>query len=287
MVFSIIREPGRLIASVQNNDMPVQYECSLSVCPNPVCTCGELALKLIPMENQRGILAPHTLTIIPGSKKLKKEDKQKDNIDEMLFAEMFMSQLDEDDYLLLESYLYNYKKEITENASVDSINAHFDYDEVERDGLMSIYNDVLPYAETLSVSINDKQYELIDQYCLLPGCSCTDTTLSIFEPWNDGPHSDFPIILNYKNKQWKEPEGPFHAFSTEILRLKVESQIPDFYEKLYNRHKRLKAIYAHCKRRHNQSRQRSVGVRVGRNDPCPCGSGKKYKKCCLDKDASK
>jgi hypothetical protein len=23
---------------------------------------------------------------------------------------------------------------------------------------------------------------------------------------------------------------------------------------------------------------------VGRNDPCPCGSGKKYKKCCLSKD---
>ena len=23
---------------------------------------------------------------------------------------------------------------------------------------------------------------------------------------------------------------------------------------------------------------------VGRNDPCPCGSGKKYKKCCLEKD---
>ncbi|MEJ2038630.1 MAG: type I methionyl aminopeptidase [Desulfosarcinaceae bacterium] len=23
------------------------------------------------------------------------------------------------------------------------------------------------------------------------------------------------------------------------------------------------------------------GVKIGRNDPCPCGSGKKYKKCCL------
>jgi hypothetical protein len=23
---------------------------------------------------------------------------------------------------------------------------------------------------------------------------------------------------------------------------------------------------------------------TGRNDPCPCGSGKKYKKCCLRKD---
>jgi len=23
-----------------------------------------------------------------------------------------------------------------------------------------------------------------------------------------------------------------------------------------------------------------VAAKVGRNDPCPCGSGKKYKKCC-------
>ena len=22
--------------------------------------------------------------------------------------------------------------------------------------------------------------------------------------------------------------------------------------------------------------------KIGRNDPCPCGSGKKYKKCCLN-----
>ena len=24
---------------------------------------------------------------------------------------------------------------------------------------------------------------------------------------------------------------------------------------------------------------------IGRNDPCPCGSGRKYKLCCLAKDA--
>ena len=26
--------------------------------------------------------------------------------------------------------------------------------------------------------------------------------------------------------------------------------------------------------------------KIGRNDPCPCGSGKKYKKCCMQKDKS-
>ena len=33
-----------------------------------------------------------------------------------------------------------------------------------------------------------------------------------------------------------------------------------------------------------QLRPRQVvrdGVKIGRNDPCPCGSGKKYKNCCL------
>ena len=24
-------------------------------------------------------------------------------------------------------------------------------------------------------------------------------------------------------------------------------------------------------------------IEIGRNDPCPCGSGKKYKSCCIEK----
>lgn len=28
-----------------------------------------------------------------------------------------------------------------------------------------------------------------------------------------------------------------------------------------------------------------VGKKIGRNDPCPCGSGKKYKFCCMRKEA--
>ena len=27
-------------------------------------------------------------------------------------------------------------------------------------------------------------------------------------------------------------------------------------------------------------------MKIGRNDPCPCGSGKKYKQCCLSKSVS-
>jgi hypothetical protein len=31
----------------------------------------------------------------------------------------------------------------------------------------------------------------------------------------------------------------------------------------------------------------TTDARPGRNDPCHCGSGRKYKQCCLDKDEAK
>jgi hypothetical protein len=32
-----------------------------------------------------------------------------------------------------------------------------------------------------------------------------------------------------------------------------------------------------------QSQQEATSKKIGRNDPCPCGSGKKFKKCCIKK----
>ncbi|MDK2866663.1 MAG: hypothetical protein PWP51_129 [Clostridiales bacterium] len=37
------------------------------------------------------------------------------------------------------------------------------------------------------------------------------------------------------------------------------------------------------KKDYNRSVTVVIENKVGRNDPCPCGSGKKFKKCCIDK----
>lgn len=37
------------------------------------------------------------------------------------------------------------------------------------------------------------------------------------------------------------------------------------------------------KKDYNSTKTVVKGEKIGRNDPCPCGSGKKYKKCCLNK----
>lgn len=47
------------------------------------------------------------------------------------------------------------------------------------------------------------------------------------------------------------------------------------WEKIFTEEER-KALYKEQK----ESTTIRVGKKIGRNDPCPCGSGKKYKHCC-------
>jgi len=44
--------------------------------------------------------------------------------------------------------------------------------------------------------------------------------------------------------------------------------------------KQTRMVLSHGTRKEDKGPVRREGPRVGRNDPCPCGSGKKYKKCC-------
>ncbi len=50
-----------------------------------------------------------------------------------------------------------------------------------------------------------------------------------------------------------------------------------------NEHWRKKRVeMMHQMREPKKQKTASQGPKVGRNDPCPCGSGKKFKKCCLN-----
>ena len=46
---------------------------------------------------------------------------------------------------------------------------------------------------------------------------------------------------------------------------------------------RAEELLKECKANVVASGNMQIPIKIGRNDPCPCGSGKKYKKCCLDK----
>jgi preprotein translocase subunit SecA len=71
------------------------------------------------------------------------------------------------------------------------------------------------------------------------------------------------------------------AISTPTLRHSAPSTTIDALEKEFARKKarELEAATRAGAGEAQQAAQRRTGDKVGRNDPCPCGSGKKYKKC--------
>lgn len=71
------------------------------------------------------------------------------------------------------------------------------------------------------------------------------------------------------------------AFDKEMLYKNMVDAKADWlynlpaWEKIFDEEKR-KDLYREAKKMNTIVK----GKKIGRNDPCPCGSGKKYKKCC-------
>jgi SEC-C motif len=286
MVFSKNDLTGEIIATLMNDQDSETWACSLISCDNPVCTCESIEIDLTPVQGQRQdgrILPNQRLEIDMVEKKLVVESENHMTPENLDFSNLFQSQLTDEDFEFLFQKHYAHKQKITETADMDSVDIGFDYEAVEQDGLMYAYNDVLPYGKQMQVRINDEVYLILDQYCLLPKCLCTDTTLHI-TPLEEIDAEDgrvYAVRLQYDKKRWEIEESPPNAVTLKTLRSVIEEQNPDFYRHLKTRHEKMKRLYLSNRQKNYNPPQVVRTTKIGRNDPCHCGSGKKYKKCCM------
>ncbi|MGJ8692645.1 MAG: DUF1186 domain-containing protein [Thalassotalea sp.] len=109
-------------------------------------------------------------------------------------------------------------------------------------------------------------YKLIAQDLIQPAFNVVDT----FTSWDATEHNDFPNAFVNDNAE-ENMEGNVEAdeFDNTIAELMADNGM--FANMLFDE----KTII-------ENSVPVSELIKVGRNDPCHCGSGKKYKKCCLN-----
>ena len=91
-------------------------------------------------------------------------------------------------------------------------------------------------------------------------------------------------VIAYKREGFAMFDGMINAIREEtvrrlyIFRLRTEEDV---------KRKQVAKITATGGSDNTVKRQPVKKVKIGANDPCPCGSGKKYKNCCRDKDEKK
>ncbi len=152
-----------------------------------------------------------------------------------------------------------------------------------RPGDMVSWNEIFPDDFQFIISLEDKRYIVIDNYCITPGCRCNDVGITIFSiDEKDELGSIFTDTVKLKAKE----VHPQSSSKQYLLKCWEQFNIayPDLKDSFQKRHKEMKRVGAEiAKLSGNFQAPVVTNKKVNRNDPCPCGSGKKYKKCCIDR----
>lgn len=141
----------------------------------------------------------------------------------------------------------------------------------------------------LLIKQEEKEYELLDFYCKNMDCDCTQSRMVVLLNGNEVGE----IWYDYKERIPVEPSNYIFLLS-EILKMEGFDKILEQrhtivkleFELFKNNigYKELKAREAELKAQEAELKKLPIisPVKIGRNDLCLCGSGKKYKKCCLN-----
>ncbi|MDP4091626.1 MAG: SEC-C metal-binding domain-containing protein, partial [Bacillota bacterium] len=134
-----------------------------------------------------------------------------------------------------------------------------------------IYKDILAYhSSPLKGSINElaKKYEVAPEFFMGFVDGVNDSLVEKFDLDSIEPEQELTFVMDYEKLYFN------------MLDAKADYlySLPQ-WDGIFSLEKR-KEIQKQWK----DSKTIVKEKKIGRNDPCPCGSGKKYKKCCGAKD---
>ncbi len=157
-------------------------------------------------------------------------------------------------------------------------------------GVVVGWGEVFPDDPDFIFEMTETRYWARDLYCINPGCPCKDITISFAEfDENGNPKELGAVVINLKQFRIEEiqaVEAPEKALIQIFNRFQRKAGVK---KNIRARQKEMRIIGKEIAKLSNINKSQGVksvskaGRKVGRNDPCPCGSGKKYKKCCLNK----
>lgn len=253
-----------------------------SYCVNPTCSCSDIFLDFIEIdENEfhRGRLFSIRIDITNWTINNKNIENEKVNCEALM--DEFMNSLDDVLKEMLLSRFIEAKKHGGENPL-----QWFDELDIEDGtcfGFAEVFGD--KDASQFIFKYKDTEYLVDDQYCSNPDCKCNEVVLTFVEIVPEKAVQEPKLVIRM----------PFGAgkynveFNQQLSKMEIEEMLKCFTEHmnndfslLRNRYKKMKEFGTMRLKRRKLRQDRPIvnSIKVGRNDPCPCGSGKKYKKCC-------
>lgn len=161
-------------------------------------------------------------------------------------------------------------------------------------------NDLSNDDESLIINIDshhlilpEGEYKFIEYYCTYQNCDCNSGSFLMIKLDSQGKETSNRIaLIDYT---WNQPisiENPSLGIGDQFMDPRLAEAGLEEFRKLLTKDSntmiKIKKGYAQTRedfKNHHEYQFHPSTIKntnkIGRNDPCPCGGGKKYKKCCL------
>ena len=266
-----------------------KYKLFYHACDNPVCSCNDLNIIFHEfnedIEDYEEYQSDYEITVDIYKKTLMSSDV--DRRADINFGKAFINDLDENDYSHLAGFFLDSKCHLIENHDMSDV--EYNFPENTNRGALSFYNSIFKFGAYYYIDVDDKKFKLNDYHCLQPKCPCTDVYIDFSRRIQTDEKVEYGKELisykvDYKKKTWTFiAEKGLEGIDRDQCMKKILSEVPNYFEILEKRGRQLKKLYEHNQKALCEQQpiiETIAKSSIGRNDPCPCGSGKKYKKCC-------
>ncbi len=258
-------------------------------CWDVTCTCGTIGIKyhedVSPDADGSMVSVQPLYQIVIDAKErelvLPAPEERENDPELFRFAEACLADFTDQDWSLFAFYENLFKVSLMESAT-DLSTYEIDFSDPDSmDGEFISYTEIFPYAERIYADVDGENYWLEDRYHLYnshPYCYIAMVEMPFQE-------DNVPILMlyNYKTGEWgvaKEGDiKPPTGLAAEAISY-LAAEYPEYRDMLKKRHRTLEKLYDAYQKRTARTAAPLKPKTPGRNDPCPCGSGKKYKRCC-------
>ena len=250
-------------------------------CTNPACDCAGVSLQFNEVDESRNLkeelfsFTMDTNTWEVSKIKMENENSVYEGLIKEFVTDMGTS--------LKERFRTLLKK--AKECGKDEVMDWFDDLNIV-DGSCFGYSEVYGESDTenFMFEYKDQTYFVDDQYCTTPKCKCNEVVLSFINiiPGRDQQEAQFVLRVPLGTGDYEI------EFSNSIDLDEIKRIFTRYMEHIHdmglmrNRYTKMKEFGKKriMRQKQTQDTQKVVSLKVGRNDPCLCGSGKKYKKCC-------
>ncbi len=269
------------------------FDLKLQICTHPLCACTNLRLVCTPGELPEGVTAAGLHVNLDVFERKSVRHESGDRVSRAL-GRALARDLGDEDWEALQRHFLGAKLRLTREADLASFDdADFPHEEIESESLLVAYGQAVPFDRSLLIEAGGQRFVVDDLYCLRSHCRCREVHLYFLpiapdetahrRPVDDS-FEETCIVLDLARGRWRlEEQGTIAVDAATLMAAFFDQLRPTAM--LKERRRVLRAMYQRYLRRIGRApAPGAVQVKVGRNDPCPCGSGKKYKKCCLPKE---